>query len=490
MKSKLTDSLLGQASTKLLLLACFFLSLTLMAQGDGTPIEIGKSYTIQSEILGQERPLMVYLPDGYAESDKRYPVMYLLDGGGNFHHTTASVKFLARNGRIPQMIVVGIPNTDDRTRDLTPPTEADKANFPTAGGAENMLSFIEQEAMSFVKDNFRVNNYKMLVGHSFGGLFAIHTLLHHPEIFNSYIAISPSLWWDDQSLVLEQTDDFFANNQGLDGHLYMTMGGEDGTMLGGAWKLAALLEEKGGYFFQWEFDRMAEETHGSIPMRSTYKGLEYIFADYNLDKHRTAFETGSLTVADYEKSIQDQFDVVPDWEEGQLLYLGRHLFNNAKPAMATPVFQRCTELFPKSEEAWLQYGESLAHTGQNEAAIACFEKARALNPDNMQTLISLKRLGVDVGEETPEIQLSASQLAAFNGSFKLDAGFTVRFESDGEQIWVHAPETAKEALYPIGEDAFYLTSKSAKLFFEREAGEVVGLRVETPGPTFKGTKID
>ncbi|MEM9931088.1 MAG: alpha/beta hydrolase-fold protein, partial [Bacteroidota bacterium] len=258
----------------------FFATVGLTAQPEGMAteaIEIGHSYSIHSAILDEDRPLHVYLPRGYRKAKKNYPVIYLLDGGSNFHHTTASADFLARRGRIPEMIVIGLPNTGQRTRDLTPPTATGKEDFPTAGGADNMLRFITDEVMPHMKANYRVSDYKLLIGHSFGGLFATHTLLHHPGIFNSYIAISPSLWWDEQDLVLNQSTAFFAEQDDLKGHFYMTMGSEDGTMVGGAWKLAALLEEKGPDGLHWDFNRMEEETHGTIPFRSTYKGLEYIF---------------------------------------------------------------------------------------------------------------------------------------------------------------------------------------------------------------------
>ncbi|MFK7922629.1 MAG: alpha/beta hydrolase [Bacteroidia bacterium] len=261
-------------------LICCLGTFVLYGQDTGEAFDIGSRFSLQSEILDEARPYIISLPEGYEEGEKSYPVMYLLDAEGNFHHTTASVIFLARGKRIPEMIVVGIPNTDHRTRDLTPEGANTKADFPTSGGADNMLAFIEKELMPAINEKYRTTDYKMLVGHSFGGLFAIHTMLNHPGIFDTYLAISPSLWWDQQNLVKAQAEAFFDKKQDLVGDLYMTIGNEGGDMLGGAQKLSALLEERGPKDFHWKFKHMPEETHGSIPFLSTYEGLLFIFEEW------------------------------------------------------------------------------------------------------------------------------------------------------------------------------------------------------------------
>lgn len=472
----------------LLFLLIPFLSLAQEAEEE---IVIGKKHSIQSEILQQKRPLMVFLPDDYdKEEEKSYPVMYLLDGGGNFHHTTATVNFLAHQNKIPDMIVVGIPNTDDRTRDLTPFAESAKTSFPTSGGADNMLSFIETELMPHIESKYRTQPYKILVGHSFGGLFVTHTLIHHPGIFNAYISISPSLWWGNQELVMEQSKAFFDSQKDLKGHLYMTMGNEGGTMLGGAWKLAALLEEKGPQEFYWEFDRMPEETHGSIPQRSTIKGLEFIFKDWDYRHQREAFEmSGMKAIEAYEQKVKSLYtSLEPNWKVRDFLGLGRTLMDKDQAQNALPIFEKATQLFPESDEVWFEHGQSLARLDRKEAAIKSLKKAYELKPQNFQTVALLKQMGEEV--EVPAVQLSAKELKPYAGTYEMENQAILTFTSDGQQLWAEASILPKEALLSMGEHRFFVISKNSTVIFKLEGKEVVGVFVETPGQGFGGKKVE
>ena len=108
-------------------------------------IVLGHTVNINSQILGEERPVIVYLPEGYHQSKNKYPVLYLLDGGAHFHHATGIIQFLSRNGRMPQAIVVAIPNTD-RTRDFT---SSKVKKMQTSGGADNFLNFMQNELNHF-----------------------------------------------------------------------------------------------------------------------------------------------------------------------------------------------------------------------------------------------------------------------------------------------------------------------------------------------------
>jgi len=469
----------------------FLFGLLVIAQEAAEPITIGHKYTLKSEILGQDRPVLVFLPDSYEkDSTANYPVLYLLDGGGNFHHTTATVNFLAHSGRIPEMIVVGIPNTDDRTRDLTPSSKTDKDRFPSSGGADTLLNFIQKELFTYVAEHFRVENYKMLVGHSFGGLFAIHTLIHHPGIFDSYLAISPSLWWDDQDLVLEQSKSFFESQKDLAGHLYMTMGGEDGTMLGGAWKLAALLEEKGSSDLHWFFDRMPEETHGSIPQKSTIKGLEYIFGDWQWNKLEEQMEErGVAALKSYEDKLAKLYGLPLPLRASNLNRLGDKLIDSDRASLAAPIFKRATELFVDSDRSWFGYGHSLQKIGKKEAAISALKKAQQLNPEGLQSLVLLKRMGEDVSEFLPDITLSVKELSMYAADYTLDVGATLKIAVEGGRLYAESPPVLmKEELTPLGEDRFFIASKNASIIFSREDSKVMALTVDTPDGKFEGKR--
>lgn len=192
------------------------------AQTDNRII-IGKIDSIQSTILNEKRKIWIYVPGGGSldiYSKQRYPVVYLLDGDGHFSSVVGMMQQLSTvNGNMicPEMIVIGITNTD-RTRDLTPthididPPYMDSASAKTSGGGEKFISFIEKELMPYIESNYPTEPYKMLIGHSFGGLTVMQTFVHHTNLFNSFICIDPSMWWDKQNL-LKESKKFLINNK-------------------------------------------------------------------------------------------------------------------------------------------------------------------------------------------------------------------------------------------------------------------------------------
>ena len=191
-----------------------------IAQPDGGTV---KRLTLKSTVLGEDRVILVRTPAGYETNKQSYPVLYMTDGDAHIGHTSSTIEFLTRNGRIPEMIVVGVTNTD-RTRDLTPAKSTNKnpegvLQFPTAGGANNFLKFFETELIPQIEKDFRVQPYRILAGHSFGGLFAIHAMITKPALFNSYVAVSPSLQWENFE-ALKRAEDFLKNQKDLRVTLY------------------------------------------------------------------------------------------------------------------------------------------------------------------------------------------------------------------------------------------------------------------------------
>ena len=168
---------------------------------------IGETIEIHSEILKENRALNIYLPSSYESStDKNYPVIYLLDGSADedFIHLAGLVQFGSFSwiNLVPESIVVGIANVD-RKRDFTYPTRntQDKKDFPSSGGSEKFIDFISSEVQPLIEKNYRTNLNKTIIGQSLGGLLATEILLKSPDLFDNYIIISPSLWWDDESLL-------------------------------------------------------------------------------------------------------------------------------------------------------------------------------------------------------------------------------------------------------------------------------------------------
>lgn len=149
-------------SNLVLLIAMLSVVFCINVNANDKDVVIGKKETIESEILGEQRVINVYLPPNYENSNLNYPVLYLLDGGAHFLHGSASSQFLSRNGLIPQMIVVGILNVD-RNRDFSPTHEE---RIPTSGGADNFLNFLNDELVPFVDEKYRTSEFNVLMGHS------------------------------------------------------------------------------------------------------------------------------------------------------------------------------------------------------------------------------------------------------------------------------------------------------------------------------------
>ncbi len=187
---------------------------------------------LKSDVLGEERTILVRTPAGYEAGTQRYPVLYMTDGDAHINHTGASIEFLSRNGRMSELIVVGITNTD-RTRDLSPThvktAAAAGVQFPTSGGADKFLKFIESELIPDIEKRYRVQPYRILAGHSLGGLFVVHAMLSRPELFNSYIAVSPALQWDNQ-VAVKRAEDFFKTRKEFDRTFYFSLGREPGPI--------------------------------------------------------------------------------------------------------------------------------------------------------------------------------------------------------------------------------------------------------------------
>ncbi len=177
------------------------------SQSETKPFVLGEIREIDSKILSERRTLNIYLPQSYKANDTiKYPVIYLLDGAADedFIHVAGLVQYntFPWINRIPESIVVGIANTN-RKRDFTSPATIDilKQQIPNNGGSEKFISFLEKELQPFIDKHYRTSNSKTIIGQSLGGLLATEILFTQPMLFNKYIIISPSLWWNDGALL-------------------------------------------------------------------------------------------------------------------------------------------------------------------------------------------------------------------------------------------------------------------------------------------------
>jgi predicted alpha/beta superfamily hydrolase len=335
------------------------------------PVIIGERMRLRSALQGEEYPVMVHLPDSYGRTTHAYPVLYVLDGDAHFHHASGVVAFLAQQQRIPEMIVVGIGNTN-RTRDLTPPTDDAGMRANGAGGADRFLRVLGEELIPEIERRYRTLDYRVLAGHSFGGLFALHAFTTRPEVFQSYVVISPSTWWNGQSLV-NGVPGFLATRRDLRASLYITTGNEGGEMLASAQRLAEILERDAPETVEWTFRHMPAESHGSIPHRTLYDGLETMFADLRIE-----LDTTSRSVADLERrytQLSRKYGYTIPVTEPVINRLGYQLLGRGLHAEAIAVFRANTERFPRSANTYDSLGDAYEAAGELEPARRAFARA-------------------------------------------------------------------------------------------------------------------
>jgi uncharacterized protein len=228
---------------------------------------------IQSTELAESRTLNIYLPEGYnKDSATLYPVVYLLDGSANedYPHIAGLVQFLNMSDLMPKTIVVGIANVD-RKRDFTFPTTiaADLKDYPTTGKSKKFMAFIEKELQPYIEKKYKVNTSKTIIGQSLGGLLATEILAKKPHLFDNYLIVSPSLWWDKGSLLLKLPD-YLKTTPCQNKKIYLAIGNEHPVMVKDAKALAECLEKNIPTNSKLLYKYFAEENHATILHTSIY----------------------------------------------------------------------------------------------------------------------------------------------------------------------------------------------------------------------------
>lgn len=362
--------------------ALFLLALTTAAFGQN--YATGNRLAIKSEVLGEERIILVRTPPGYERDGQRYPVLYLTDGNAHLAHTASTIEFLSRNGRMPEMIVVAITNTD-RTRDLTPTNasmwraDGTEAKLPTSGGADKFLKFIETELIPKIEKDYRTVPCRVFAGHSFGGLFAIHAFLARPEVFNAYIAVSPTMHWDNH-LLSRKAEEFFKDRKELNRTLYFTLANEGGGAREGFDKFKAILAKNKPKNFEWGSSLMEDEDHGSVVMPSHYQGLRKVFEGWQVAADVAA--NGASAVDGHYKKLSAKFGYAIPPPEALMNTLGYQLLGTGKTEEAIAVFKSNVERYPTSANVYDSLAEAYEKGGKLDLARPNYEKAIQLGSQN------------------------------------------------------------------------------------------------------------
>lgn len=245
-------------------------------------------HIIHSRLLSQDRRIYIHVPQlDSAEKNKALPVLYLLDGENHFHILSAYIEYLRHWQVIPPMIVVGIISVD-RVKDLTPTNSLINfdgkvdSNYKTSGGNEQFLNFIQKELIPYMDANYITSPVKIFAGHSFGGLTVINCMLKRPDLFDTYIAISPSLWFGNK-YVLRLAEQKLPNLLMRDKKFLYSVGNEGGTFRNDILKLNQLVEKHSSKTFEHKYTYYPYENHMTEPIPAYYDALRFVYKKWKPD---------------------------------------------------------------------------------------------------------------------------------------------------------------------------------------------------------------
>jgi predicted alpha/beta superfamily hydrolase len=389
---------------------------------NSSQIVIGKVDRIESENLDEKRDIWVNLPESAKEksnSNRKYPVVYLLDGDAHFYSVTGMIRQLSvvnGNTICPEMIVVGIPNTD-RFRDLSPTHVdvifGDSSMARSSGGGEYFLDFLEQELIPHIEKNYPASTYRTFIGHSLGGLTVAHTLLNRPELFQNYVALDPSLWWNDQALV-KAADSILSQKNFEQKTLYLGVANtmpegmefskvkEDSSA--GTLHIRSMLEllqtmeadEQSKLTLGWKYYK--NDDHGSVPLIAEYDAIRFLFSWYSFDGVDQFYSPMSKP-EDLLKAITEHYEVVSKHygyvvspSEDFVNALGYQFLEAKMLEKSYALFHLNIDNYPNSANVYDSMGDYHLDQSDAEKAAVYFSKALEVgrSPDSKKKLKQLK----------------------------------------------------------------------------------------------------
>jgi len=385
-----------------LLLICASVKVT--GQNNNIPVNIGHADTLYSAILNENRTLWIYTPaiDTSYFSKPNYPVLYILDGDSYFLSLMAMVQQLGvinGNTIFPEMIIVGVLNSNgNRTRDLTP---SKSSLFTNSGGGENFTLFLKNELIPYMDKNYPTAPYRTLAGHSLGGLTVINTLLNHTSLFNAYIAIDPSMSYDNGKL-LTQSENILKQKEFNRISLFLGIANtmkpgmdtsyvrKDTTQL--TYHIRSILKLRDNLNntksnLKWNSKYYPDDDHASIPLLSAYDGLRYIFRNNKFpdnqpvsqffDKRYSALTIKNLIESHYQ-SLSNEMGYQVRPSEMNINNLGYIFLQQKDYERAEMFFKINMAYYPNSFNVYDSIGDYYLSKGEKLLAVQYFKKALSL----------------------------------------------------------------------------------------------------------------
>lgn len=336
------------------------------------PISIGKTLSLKSEILSEERKILVSLPFNYDTSSKRYPVVYITDPllFYQFGYASGIIKSLSFIEQIPQLILVGV-HSEDRELDLT-------TEFSGRGGnADEFIEFFREELQPFIEQEYRTQPYKTFIGHSAGGFFSLYTLLHAPDTFDAYVALDPSIWWDDGKLI-DDLKEAQASGTRFDNTLFTSNIAfeTDGRQYYKEFIEAVSMETPPGLIFSHK--SFPEESHASTIIPGIHQALQAVYEDWPVPSSVDSLD-GLLS---HYRQLSEHYGYTVEIPLTQASDAGFRLVSNGDAEGALKIFEYTLANISQNEIAHYQVAFALRQLGRLEEALAAFDKAIEVGPDS------------------------------------------------------------------------------------------------------------
>lgn len=338
--------------------------------GEAVTFDVGHRYSIHSDILGEERKLLIHLPQGYKTSDNTYPVIYLLDGSSHFQHASTAADMLQDNNMMPASIIVGIPNNPGtRNRDL-------------GDGSDNFWAFIKQEVSPYISKNYQTSGHKTLFGHSFAGAFVLDGFLDNSGWFDSYIAASPGIG----KRAAARFSQYFAEQKTFatmsNKSLYFSEGSvaaESQATLDAAKHLGTLLEQHAPKSLTWFYQPLPQHAHMTTPYITLHEGLMQGFRDFQapaLANYQSFVDLGGMKgVAEFYQKRAAKYNTPDDVPENTVINIGMMMLEDGHEKEALKVFKDNNKANPESIRGLNALARFYEQTKDTAKALQYYEQA-------------------------------------------------------------------------------------------------------------------
>lgn len=339
---------------------------------------------IHSEILNETHTVSVYLPPDYEQNKESYPVFYVLESIYAFLNAISAVHGDGKmSTTIPEMIVVGV-NTSDRWRDLSPSFIPDWHGYPIpqSGGGANYLAFLEKEVIPKVDSTYRTHPFRVLYGHSLGGLFTLFSLVEKPELFSGYIASSPNLEYD-QRIVTQKAKAITNASIPRPRFVFLNSDNDADDYAEEISRFTTVIDER-GLNVEYTFKDYIEHDHWNVPRYSLGDGLRFVFKDYTLPDSAIARGANAIEGFYDALSLKYGFQVKP--MGGYINFLSMNLLREDRLNEAIDMLEYNTRLYPDYSYVYERLGDALLQAERIEEARAIYQRALSLDPENQSLL--------------------------------------------------------------------------------------------------------